>query len=160
MNRKTLERTLDTALALHREGQLDEAGRLYAQVCHSFPKLYDGWYLAGALALHSGRLEDAVNFLTRALRLSPGSSQCKLFLGMALADLGRFAEAEKPLRSALEKHPNYPEAWENLANTLCALDRPTEAVDCLRRVLELQPGRTEISERLFALSAPATAATV
>lgn len=152
MNRKTLTRMLDAALTHHKAGEHDQAARLYAQVCAELPKLYDGWYLAGALAFQTGRLEDAVTMLARALRLSPGASQCQLFLGMALADLGRFAEAEKPLRAGLAKHPAYPEAWENLADTLCALDRPAESAGCLRRVLALQPDRTEIRERLEALA--------
>jgi tetratricopeptide (TPR) repeat protein len=151
MNSKKLQRSLEAAVALQNAGQFDEAERYYAQVRRSAPKLFDGWYLSGTLAFQrGGHLEEAVDYLTRALRLSAGSSRCKLFLGMALADLGRYAEAEKPLRSALEKHPNHPEAWENLADTLSALGRPTEAADCLRRVLADQPDRADIRERLSA----------
>jgi tetratricopeptide (TPR) repeat protein len=152
MNRKNIQRTLEAALAHHKAGELDQAERLYAEVCKAAPKLYDAWYLAGALAVHRDKPDAAVPLLTRALRISPGATQCKLFLGMALADLGRFQEAEKPLRSALEKHPGYPEAWENLANVMCALDRPSEAADCLLRLLELQPDRIEIRERLAAMT--------
>jgi protein O-GlcNAc transferase len=151
MNFKKLQRSLEEAIVLQNAGQFDEAERHYAQVRRSAPKLFDGWYLSGTLAFQrGGHLEKAVDYLTRALRLSAGSSKCKLFLGMALADLGRYAEAEKPLRSALEKHPDHPEAWENLADTLYALGHPTEAADCLRRVLVAQPDRTDIRDRLIA----------
>lgn len=152
MNRKNLERTLQTAVDHQRAGRHAEAEALYAQCRASFPKVFDVWYLSGTLAVHRDQPETAIPFLQRALRLSPASSPCKLFLGMALADTGRFAEAEKPLRAALEKHPNYPEAWENLADCLCALDRVPEAVDCLRRVLELRPDRADVRERMDAMA--------
>jgi|GEM_PF-3162792 Putative Zn-dependent protease, contains TPR repeats len=150
MNRRKLQNTLDAALASHRAGQIEEAARLYAQVCHAAPRLFDGWYLAGALAFQrGGHLEEAIDYLTRALRLQPASVDCKLFLGMALADAGRYEEAEKPLRAALAKHKGFPEAWENLANVLCALGRPAaEAIECLRRSLALEPGRIELQQRI------------
>lgn len=149
MNRKKILKTLDDALVHHRAGRIDEAAVLYAQVCRAAPRLFDGWYLAGALAFHrGGHLPEAIDHLTRAQRLDPRSSQCKLFLGMALADAGRLAEAEKPLMAAVQKLDGYPEAWENLANVHEALGRPAEAVDCLRRALALKPQRTELQQRL------------
>jgi tetratricopeptide (TPR) repeat protein len=151
MNKKTLGRLLDTALAHHKSGRHAEAESLYAQIHTAAPRLFDGWYLAGTLEVNRDRPEAAIPLLQRALRLSPGSTQCKLFLGMALADTGRFAEAEKPLRAGLGAHPGYSEAWENLAAVLCALERSTEATECLRRVLALQPDRTDIQERLATL---------
>jgi tetratricopeptide (TPR) repeat protein len=152
MNRKHLERNLQAAVDHQRAGRHDEAEALYAQCREAFPKVFDVWYLSGTLAVHRDQPEAAIPLLQRALRLSPSSSQCKLFLGMALADTGRFAEAEKPLRAALEKHPNYPEAWENLADCLCALDRVPEAVECLRRVLAQRPDRSDLRERIDAMS--------
>ena len=134
MNKKTLDRTLDTAVAHHKAGEHADAARLYAQVCRAAPRLFDGWYLSGTLALHRDQPAEAVPLLTRALQLDAKSSKCRLFLGMALADCGRYAEAEKPLRSALEKHPDQPEAWENLAKTLTELGRASEAEECLRQV--------------------------
>ena len=151
VNAKALQRTLDTAIALQRAGDFDPAERLYAQVRSSNPKLFDGWYLSGTAAFHrGGHLEQAIDFLTRALRLDPRSTQCKLFLGMALADAGRWAEAEKPLRAGIQKHPDYPEAWENLAEVLTQLGKVAEAEDCLREVLKRQPNRDDIRDRLSA----------
>ena len=139
MNKKTLERTLDAALSHHRAGQHADADRLYAQIRRAAPRLFDGWFLAGALAVQSDRPAEAVPLLLRALQIEPASSKTRLFLGMALADTGRFAEAEKPLRAGLQKHPDYPEAWENLAKTLVELGRPAEAAECELRVNTLRP---------------------
>lgn len=151
MNKKTLQRTLDAAVTAHKSGQHAEAERLYAQVRQGAPRLFDGWYLSGVLAVHEDRPADAVPFLTQALQLDKSSAETRLFLGMALADLGRFAEAVKPLRAALEKLPDHPEAWENLANSLAATGRPSEANECLRRVLAMQPHRVDVREKLAAV---------
>lgn len=153
MNFKNLQRTLAEALEHHRAGRHEEAARLYASVRRAAPKVYDGWYLSGTLEVHRDRPEAAIPLLQQALRLSPTASQCKLFLGLALSDVGRFAEAEKPLRAGLEKHPNYAEAWENLANALIALERPAEAAEAFRRVLALQPGRDDVRERIESFEA-------
>jgi predicted O-linked N-acetylglucosamine transferase (SPINDLY family) len=143
MNRKQLQRTLEAAIEHQKGGRHAEAERLYAQTRRSAPNVFDPWYLSGTLALHDGRLEDAVSFLTKALRLDGTAANAKLFLGMALADLKRYAEAEKPLRAALQKIPGYPDAWENMATTLRELGQPAEAAECLRKALELRPDRGE-----------------
>lgn len=154
MNRKKILNTIEQALAHHQAGRIDEAARTYAEVCRAAPRFFDAWYLAGALAFQrGGHLREAIELLTRALRLKPDSVECKLFLGMALADAGRHAEAEKPLRAAVQKLPGFAEAWENLANVVCALGRSDEAVGYMRRALVLQPGRADLRERLDALLA-------
>jgi tetratricopeptide (TPR) repeat protein len=139
MNKKKLGRLLDTALIHHKAGEHTEAAKLYAQVCEAAPRLFDGWYLAGTLAVHDNRPADAVPLLKRALRIEPSSARCALFLGMAQADLGQFAEAEKPLQAALKKYPNHPEAWTNLGKCFTFLGRPTEAEECRQRANALQP---------------------
>lgn len=161
MNHKTLERTLNQALAHHRAGQLQDAARLYAQVRRSAPTVYDGWYLSGTNALHRDEPAEAIPFLTRALQLARSggeTSQCRLFLGVAYADAGRAAEAVPLLRSALVKHPGYDEAWETLAQALLVLGRRAEAAECLRGLLALKPLRDDIRDRLAEIEQLETAA--
>jgi protein O-GlcNAc transferase len=149
MNQRKLQQTIESALALHQRGDLDEAARLYAQARRNAPQAFDAWHLAGALEFQRGHTAEAIELLNRARQLDPKSAPCKLFLGMALADSGRFADAEKPLRAALEKLPDQPEAWLNLARTLRALGRPAaDAVGCLRKAVQLEPNRAGTHEQL------------
>ena len=154
MNKKTLQRTLHAAVTAHKSGQHQEAERLYAQVREGAPRLFDGWYLSGVLAVHTDRPAEAVPFLIHALQLDKTSAETRLFLGMALADLGRYAEAVKPLRSALDKLPEHPAAWENLAKSLAATGRASEADECLRQVLAMQPHRSDVREKLASVATP------
>ncbi|HVU15781.1 MAG TPA: tetratricopeptide repeat protein [Candidatus Didemnitutus sp.] len=149
MNQRKIQQSVETALALHQRGELDEAARLYAEARRNAPKRFDAWHLAGALEFQRGRLELAVELLNQARRLDPHSIPCKLFLGMALADLGRFAEAEKPLQAALEKLPTQTEAWLNLAKAQRAVGRaPSEIAASLRRAAALEPARATIHQQL------------
>ena len=106
MNHKQIIKTLEDALALHKSFQHDEAERLYARVRAAAPKNFDAWFLSGAMAFQrGGHLEQAVDLLQRARKIQPISVECRLFLGMALADSSRFAEAEPHLVWVLKKLP-------------------------------------------------------
>lgn len=149
MNQKQRNTLLEEALALHRSMRHDEAERLYARVRRECPRDFDAWFLSGALAFQrGGHLEKAVELLEKARKLKADSIECRLFLGMALADLGRFAEAEPHLLRALKKVQNKPEAWENLARCQKALGRPSEALESMEKAAELQPASAAAHELL------------
>lgn len=149
MNQKQRNSLLDEALKLHREFQHAAAEKIYAKVRRECPRDFDAWFLSGAMAFQrGGHLEEAVRFLEKARRLKADSIECRLFLGMSLADLSRFAEAEPHLVQALKKVTTKPEAWENLALCQKALGRPFDAIESLRKSVALQPGSASAHELL------------
>lgn len=142
MNQKNAIQTLEEALALHKSMRHDEAEKLYSRVRLAQPRNFDAWFLSGAMAFQRGdHLEEAVHLLTRARKLNPASLECRLFLGMALADLKRFVEAEPHLSGVLKKIPGQPEAWENLVHCRRATGDAAGAVEAARRLCDLQPTR-------------------
>jgi len=154
MNHKQRIDLLEEALFLHKAHQHDEAERIYARVRRECPKDFDAWYLSGAMAFQrGGDLEKAVELLQRARKLNADSVECRMFLGMALADLGRFAEAEPHLVRALKKSPHMSEVWENLARCQKAMGLPHEAVDSLQKFVEIQPANASAHELLGELAA-------
>ncbi len=154
MNQKQITRTLEEALALHKSFQHDEAERLYARVRAASPKTFDAWFLSGAMAFQRGNhLDQAIDLLQRARKLQPLSVECRLFLGMALADANRFAEAEPHLSWVLKKIPAQPEAWENLARSQQGLGKPLEAIESLKNMIAHQPANPAAHEFLGELVA-------
>lgn len=140
MNNKQRINLLEQALALHQSHQHPEAERIYAQVRKECPKDFDAWYLSGAMAFQrGGHLEEAVQFLQHARRLNQESVECRMFLGMALADLGRYEEAEPHLLRIVKKVVHRPEVWENLSRCQKALGQPEEALKSLEKYVELEP---------------------
>lgn len=156
MNQKQRNFLLEEALALHKAFQHDEAERLYAQVRRECPRDFDAWFLSGAMAFQrGGHLEKAAELLEKARRLKPDSIECRMFLGMALADLGRHAEAEPHLSRALKKAPHQAEAWENLARCQQAAGNLTDAAASMERFVSLQPTNASAHEQLGELVAAA-----
>jgi predicted O-linked N-acetylglucosamine transferase (SPINDLY family) len=140
MNNKQRINLLEQALALHQSHQHLEAERIYAQVRKECPKDFDAWYLSGAMAFQrGGHLEEAVQLLQHARKLNQESIECRMFLGMALADLGRYEEAEPHLLRTVKKVVHRPEVWENLSRCQKALGQPEEALKSLEKYVELEP---------------------
>lgn len=134
-----LQKLLQQAVELHRAGRLAEAEVLYRQARAGAPKNFDALHLSGTLAFQQGRIEPALDLLTRALRQDPRSAPCHMRLGLALLADNRPADAEKHLRRALKLKPDFEDAWENLAYCLKVQDRLAEALECHRRVVTLNP---------------------
>ncbi len=141
-------------MSLHKAHQQDEAERIYAKVRHECPRDFDAWYLSGAMAFQrGGHLEEAVELLQKARKLNADSIECRMFLGMALADLGRHAEAEPHLVRALKKSPQMTELWQNLARCQMALGLPHEALESLGKFAQIQPSNATAHELLGELTA-------
>ena len=154
MNQKQRTNQLEEALALHRALRHDEAEKIYARVRAECPRDFDAWFLSGAMAFQrGGHLEKAVDLLEKARKIKPDSIECRMFLGMALADLGRFAEAEPHLSRALKKAPHQAEAWENLARCQRATGQVKEAMVALEKFASLQPENAAAQEQLGEVTA-------
>ena len=154
MNPKTITNLLEQALQLHKSHQHDEAEVIYARVRSAAPNNFDAWFLSGAMAFQrGGHIDKAIELLARARRIQPLAPECRLFLGMALADAKRFSDAEPHLTWVLKRLPNQPEAWENLANCQKALGKPLEALVSLQKMVEFAPKNTIAHELLGELTA-------
>jgi predicted O-linked N-acetylglucosamine transferase (SPINDLY family) len=154
MNPKKRNALLDEALALHKSFRHDEAEQIYARVRTALPKDFDAWFLSGAMAFQRGEhLEQAITLLSRARKLQPLSPECRLFLGMALADSEHYAEAEPHLVWVLKKLQGQPEAWENLSRCQKELGKPREAAESLKKMISLQPANPDAHELLGELIA-------
>ncbi len=153
MNPAQLQRLLQTALAHHQAGRLDDAGKLYKQVRTAAPTLFDGLHLGGVLAYQQKRHEEAVALLTRAHQTNRKHALCQMRLALALAAVGRPTDAESHYRGALKLDARIPEAWNNLALTLKVLGRFAEAGDAYRQAIALKPDYFDAHDRLGALIA-------
>jgi predicted O-linked N-acetylglucosamine transferase (SPINDLY family) len=126
---------LDTGLALHRAGRLDDAIRCYRR---ALPRDRSGVQvnrLLGLALFARGDAPDALKHLQAALARAPGDAALLNDTGNALRALGRRPEAAQAFRRAIAANPAAPDALFNLADTLLELDRPAEALDVYRAIL-------------------------
>lgn len=130
---------LTQALALHQQGQLGSAERLYRQVLACDAQNVVAMNFLGMLLQQSGQSELALALLTQAVGLKPDYAPAWTNHGLALRKLGRHEESAASHQRALELNPDYTEAWVNLANALRDLKRPQEAVSACERALAIRP---------------------
>lgn len=102
-----------------------------------------GWKLLGAAVQQQGRTTEALNFMRKAVELSPSDSKAHNNLGLMLHELGLWSEAEAYLRQALTLAPDFAEAYSNLGILLKDQKKFNEAEACLRRSIELKPDLAE-----------------
>jgi len=139
-----LQSTLQQAVALHREGRLDDAERLYQGVLTGAPKNFDALHLLGVLMKQRGRTADALALIDRALAVNARSADALMNRANVLFAMQRFAEALNGYDKALALKPDDARLVSNRGNTLCELKRPAEAVAAFDRALTLAPGDPDI----------------
>jgi len=135
----TSERLLASALTHHRAGRLPEAEALYLRVLAKKPRQPDALHLLGVLLHQSGRVEEGIAAIRRAIAIRPAAIYFSN-LGNALQDLGRFVEAVDCYYRAIADRPDFAEAHNNLGNALRVLGEHEAAEQALRRAVEIEPG--------------------
>jgi predicted Zn-dependent protease len=139
MNHKERTNLLEKALELHKVNSHDDAEKLYSRVREACPRDFDAWFLSGAMAFQrGGHLEQAIELLKTARKLNPSSIECRMFLGMALADLGRHSEATPHLEITVKKFPHQTEVWKNLAKCKHSTGNLSGAREALEKLAQLR----------------------
>jgi tetratricopeptide (TPR) repeat protein len=139
---------LQQAVALHRQGRLEDAARLYERVLEAEPKQFEALHFLGLVRFRQGRPEEAQKLLRRALNQQPGSAEANNSLGQILAALGRWEEAQARYEKALAAKPDFAPARNNLGIALAELGRPEAAIAEYRRAVALEPGYAEAMSNL------------
>lgn len=134
---------VEEALALHRQGRLDEAERIYGRVLKAWPDHFDALHLCGMLKLKRGKAGEAYRLIAAALRVEPRSADALCNLGLVLGALKRDGEALASFEKALALDPGHVEALNNRGRALLEAGRAEEALASFDQVLRRQPGHVE-----------------
>jgi tetratricopeptide (TPR) repeat protein len=98
-----------------------------------------GDYQAGLRLAVEGRLDAAVETLSRVVITTPGHAEAHNNLGLALQGLGRVEAAIACFRRAATIRPSYVLALTNLGAAFAALGRHEEAIAQYQAALDLDP---------------------
>ena len=140
--RFNLQQTMQDAVALHQQGRLREAEKLYARVLKTAPDHFDALQLLGLLKAQSGQMGEAFRLMSAALKIN-ATPDLLINLANVLHVLKRDAEALDCLDRALALQPGHLDALHNRGNALLALGRPQEALACFDQVLARNPRHGE-----------------
>ena len=131
------------AVALHRQGQLREAERIYARVLKAAPGHFDALNLLGAVKIQQGQFGQAQRLFSAAIKVNPRIAAAWCNLGQAQYALKRPADALQSFDKARALAPEDVDILYQHANALLALDRPREALAELEIVLARKPQHFE-----------------
>jgi predicted O-linked N-acetylglucosamine transferase (SPINDLY family) len=134
----TLEQAFGLALEHHQAGRLQEAGQIYEQILGAEPNHPGALHYSGAIALQTGRLDDAVDLIRRAIAIHP-TAAAWTDLGVALNSKGFFSDAVDAHRKAIALKPDYAVAHSNLGNALRDVGRFEDAIAGYRQAIALRP---------------------
>jgi tetratricopeptide (TPR) repeat protein len=146
--RMTPAQALDMAVALHRQGRLGEAERVYRAILKLKPDDFAALHYLGMIATQQGRQQEAEGLIRQALTINPDSAQAHNDLGIALAELGRHEEALTEYERAVLLDPANVEARNNLGNALHTLGRSGDAVIQFAQALAVRPDVADIHNNL------------
>ena len=107
----------------------------------SSPDFPDAHGNLGAALLSTGRVDEAISELEKALALSPNYAEAHSNLGTALAQRGRLDQAIPHLRKAIEYSPQDANSQRNLALALLMAGTPTEGVLVGEQAVKLSNGK-------------------
>ncbi len=135
-----------TTLAQHRAGRIDLAEAGYRRVLADNPRQANALHLLGVVTLTSGRGDEAMDLLRRAVTERPGNRDSVRALAEACAaaalSLLRENRAEPALDLAMQgtgHGPDLAETWFAQGAALRATGDPGAAITALNRALTLDP---------------------
>jgi len=131
---------LDAALALHREGRMEEAETAYRAILRQSPERPEAMHLLGVLYGEMGRFDEALRLLADAIARRPGDAIYYSNLGETWRRCGRLQEARECLQMALHLNPKHADSHNNLGLVWQQLGRMEEAADCYQAAIDADPG--------------------
>ena len=134
---------IEQALELIQSGRTAEAERSLRACIAQAPDNVDALHYLGLLCHQSGRADEAVALIGRAVELAPGTAFLHANYAEALRVSGKLDAALHHARDAVRIEPAQPNFQFNLAHALEAMGRPGEALDAARRALALRPDWVE-----------------
>lgn len=124
---------------LHQQGQLTEAKKGYGALLTRDPKDVLALHYLGLLCAEEGNLEEAQDYLEKALALKKDEPSIHLHLTNILKARGLFSQAAQGLKDLIQSHPTFAAAFNNLGTVYYAQAKLQEAVDAYQHAINLQP---------------------
>ena len=138
----------EAAMAHHRQGRLAEAESHYRAVLRAEPGHFDAMEWLGALCAQTGRLDEAIAWLRKAVACNPTPARLHSNLATALGMAERFDEAVEAYRHSLALDPRGAQTYCDLGIMLARLFRDEEAVAAFEKALSLRPDFVPAYEHL------------
>ncbi|NOZ19526.1 MAG: sulfatase-like hydrolase/transferase [Planctomycetes bacterium] len=141
------------ALAMAREGKIDEAILALEKVCNKDKTNVSAWHWLANLTQQAGYEHAALSAYRKAVALAPDSPGLRCEMGYLLMKMGDLKAAEETYRSVIRERPKFAQAHKGLADVCYYTGRIDDAAKAYARAIELDPADLDAQlERAFALT--------
>ena len=130
---------LQTALALHQQGQIAQAQAIYEEILESEPNHIDALQLLATAALQRNDFEGAVLLFIDALKINPSNPNSLHNYGVTLYELKQYEDALLNYDKAIAFSPHFAQAYYNRGNVYKELKRFEVALLDYSKAIELNP---------------------
>jgi tetratricopeptide (TPR) repeat protein len=138
-----LHEAMQRALAAYQRGDLRDAERLCRSALDVKPDYFDSLYLLGIIACVTGRTQEGIELLSKAVLANPNSADAHYNRGVALGESKRPAEAVEAYDRTIAIKSDYSDAYFNRGVALSELNHPAEALASYERAIALRPDYAE-----------------
>ena len=130
---------LQDAVALHNEGELDQAEAIYRQILAVDTSNFYALNFLGCLCRLRGLYSEGIELLKKAVEIDPLNVNCLVSLGNILGDAGDDNAAIPYFLRAIEIKGDCAVARESLGDSLCKEGRYEESEKMLKSALCINP---------------------
>ena len=134
-----VEQMFKSAVAMHQQGQLEEAKLAYQKLLKLFPNQPATLHLLGVIAGQQNQHQRAVQMISQAIKLAPNQPSFYYNRGKALQELDRLDEALADYQRVIKLKPGAAEAYFNSAVLLDKRKHWNEAVAHYTKVITYKP---------------------
>lgn len=136
------EITVNSAINLHKNGNIEKAIPLYKKVLRKIPSHPDALHYLGLALYQKGKTQAAITYIKRAIANSPIYPDALNNLGNIYKEMGDLENASLIYRQVIKLAPNHADTLINLAATLQNKKQAKEALKHLQKALEIDPSST------------------
>jgi len=138
------------AVLLSREGRIEEAKKLLADIRQSTPELAARIYLAeGSLLMDSGDVEASISIFNEAIDQFPHDTALLYARSILHSTLGQIDQLESDLQKVIQIDSNHADALNALGYALAdQTTRYSEALNYIERALKLKPNHPAILDSM------------
>jgi predicted O-linked N-acetylglucosamine transferase (SPINDLY family) len=143
MSRERIRQLFESAVPLHRDGDLDGAEAVYKSILDEFPNYPDALHLLGVVAHQRGENHAAIGLIQHAIDVVPNNPEYYGNLAVVWIALRRYGPAAEASRAVLRLDPKNPGAHRNLGLALWKSGDLDAAAKATHIAIELDPNSHE-----------------
>lgn len=149
----SVDEAMSMAILFQRNGELDVAAEIYAQILAAQPEHADALHYAGVLAHQRGQSEEGLALLARSVDVDAAQPDVFSNLGIVLRALGRLDDAIAAYRHAIALDPTHANAFNNLGVACKQQKQWDDAEAAFRESVRLNPRHADAFTNLGSLLA-------